>query len=1670
MKTRCLALTVVLAVASLARAGDYTPIAIDPSSFNQDPVIEAAAPKSVAEPSIVTHTADGGTNKTGNTWYEIGFMTNSTGLPVHNSTFTTNGHTFQMAPDYHGNCVFFVGHQQSSWTPILDPATATLVTPAQFDHLSILNASGNGPCRIGYTIHYQGGATEIGPLPITSYDWFNNDLAGHQAKAYDAFGRSGMNGVIANNGTNAGELFYGDVVVGDTSTKITSIDFYWWGNGTAQNPWSNGRSFIFGVSGSTDGGTTYTPIAVTGYNADGIIEADAPKAVGAGFGSPLTNDNTYCTMTMDGGTSKRGATWMEAGYYTPNSTAGLPVAGSTITSATEPSIHYTMPSSYVGNCAVCLASNFPTANVKLQTPAAYGGLSLLLGGANAGSFGTTVRAVTQFADGSSETNFIVGPDWTIRNVPIAYLCFGQSVPGGRGVQNIPDQFPNYFASWFGQFPIRDPRNGGAAYPNVPSVRLFDALIPVNNSSIQITNVALSITNAGNFTTAISVFAISGNGGSSPLITQPLGIVTDSATGTILRYSTNLNAFAAANNITNNAVPMDINFIKGWQGSNTFTLSVSNRLGNAVNYQWKRAPRGGGWRDVNFSFDMSTFANVAGANIAGATSNYLTISNATLADSADYIVVASNPYGSFTSYVATVMVLTTNNSVLLGSANGDTITKYTSDLDSAAPAEYFGSAIDQVAQKWLSRGTGATNNFGGISPGLGNLPFIGPAGYVVTPVSGASFVNSIRFFCANDGQGRDPRDYTLEGSNDGTSWTRISGGPLMGTLMLPILRGLTGSATLDAVANPCLEVDFANANSYKSYRVTVTNNIEPYQTPLMQIAEIQLLGTFVPAPPAWVRQPDPSTIAYVGTSPTFAAKASGLGSLAPKYQWFKSPSTAIAGATTSLLTLSNVQLADSGSSYYCVATNNFGTITSSSGALTVLAAPTQAYPAAVLANNPKAYIRLDEPENGSGNNGVIAHDYAGGHNGYYSNTVNGVSGYNSAIDPDTAMQVGAASDQLVNGINDVDFGRAANSPGAAFSVEAWVFGGSQTASNCIIAKGVNGILAPGIGTGTEQYAIDLVGTFAPTNTFRFLVRGANGQGYQAISPIPPYDTANGNPTWHHLVGVCDQPNSNVFLYVDGILVASGTIPPSAGIIAQPLPTTIGSRQSDPTTDYINQWVGTIDDVAIYGAALNAGQILNHFYAGQRPPIITLQPTSQTKPENVTVTFPTASYGAGTLSYQWYNSDGNFPTTPLGGQTSPNLSFNTSVSQSGNFYQLVVSNPYGSTTSSVAQLIVVGGLPSFATDIPSSQTYLIGHVIQLHVDVLGTAPFTYQWQKNGVNISEDFRTSGTHTNTLTIGYATNADSGNYQCIVQNGAGTTPSTLDAILVTNVSGSSVTPFNAARNGWFYQLTGTGAGGAGMSNNAVTLTDNAGNTIGASFLSNKVDVTSFTAQFVYQLAIGAGNGADGVTFCIQNDPRGVTAIGGGGGSIGYSGITPSVALAMNIYNPNTRGINLLQNGTVPTAGAGAYAPILPVDLGNVANPIQVNIIYSGGIASATFKDLVTSATFSTNFPINIPSIIGGNQAYVGFTGADGGVFSTQVISNFTMSPPAVRINSGKVGDSLVLTWPASSGAFLKTTSALGSPSVWTLATSPFTVVSNQAHVVVSPLLGNQFYRLEVYP
>ena len=113
---------------------------------------------------------------------------------------------------------------------------------------------------------------------------------------------------------------------------------------------------------------------------------------------------------------------------------------------------------------------------------------------------------------------------------------------------------------------------------------------------------------------------------------------------------------------------------------------------------------------------------------------------------------------------------------------------------------------------------------------------------------------------------------------------------------------------------------------------------------------------------------------------------------------------------------------------------------------VVAAPDAPYPQAVLTLNPIGYWRLNEnPDDGNGNIGTLALDYAGGNDGLYTNVTLGNSGYKPDLDPsDTSAGVGTYDFVAVNvpvsyadqiGQN-VDFAVPAGS-NAEFSVETWV---------------------------------------------------------------------------------------------------------------------------------------------------------------------------------------------------------------------------------------------------------------------------------------------------------------------------------------------------------------------------------------------------------------------------------------------------------------------------------------------------------------------------------------------------------------------------------------------------------------------------------------------------------
>jgi hypothetical protein len=345
--------------------------------------------------------------------------------------------------------------------------------------------------------------------------------------------------------------------------------------------------------------------------------------------------------------------------------------------------------------------------------------------------------------------------------------------------------------------------------------------------------------------------------------------------------------------------------------------------------------------------------------------------------------------------------------------------------------------------------------------------------------------------------------------------------------------------------------------------------------------LNVYGLFPSGPPVLYVQPQ-STLRFTGQPVTFVSFAAGTAPV--RYQWYKGASP-IPGATNANLTLSNLQWSNA-ATYSVRITNSVSYTISSNATLSVVSSPTISYAQTVLADNPVAYWRLNET------NDIVAHDSVGGHDGQYINATQGLAGYNPN-DPDTAAGFGPSTDSHVGNISGIDFGTFANN--AAFSVEAWVNGGTQTSGA--------GIVTYGYGNGGEQFNLD---TGSGSNNFRFSVRDAVNVAHNANGTLAP------NNTWQHVVGVCDEANGATHLYINGVSNANATI--SAGVQAGTSPISIGSRQANFSSTYTMNFVGSIDEVALYNYALSAAQVLHHYQAGTNP-VVTIY--AQNTGPNVTL---------------------------------------------------------------------------------------------------------------------------------------------------------------------------------------------------------------------------------------------------------------------------------------------------------------------------------------------------------------------------------------------------------------------------------------------------------------------
>ena len=132
-----------------------------------------------------------------------------------------------------------------------------------------------------------------------------------------------------------------------------------------------------------------------------------------------------------------------------------------------------------------------------------------------------------------------------------------------------------------------------------------------------------------------------------------------------------------------------------------------------------------------------------------------------------------------------------------------------------------------------------------------------------------------------------------------------------------------------------------------------------------------------------------------------------------------------------------------------------------------------------------------------------------------------------------------------------------------------------------------------------------------------------------------------------------------------------------------------------------------------------------------------------------------------------------TQTEGGETRVTLSFgNVSVADSGSAVVTYVP-PGGTSLSSPAFPVrVVAGAPEIGTS-PASQSLAAGRPLQLFVLAGGSAPLSYQWQKDGAPIAGATRSSYLRANLQA------ADAGAYAVVVTNAQGSVTSASAAVTV---------------------------------------------------------------------------------------------------------------------------------------------------------------------------------------------------------------------------------------------------------------------------------------------------
>lgn len=196
-----------------------------------------------------------------------------------------------------------------------------------------------------------------------------------------------------------------------------------------------------------------------------------------------------------------------------------------------------------------------------------------------------------------------------------------------------------------------------------------------------------------------------------------------------------------------------------------------------------------------------------------------------------------------------------------------------------------------------------------------------------------------------------------------------------------------------------------------------------------------------------------------------------------------------------------------------------------------------------------------------------------------------------------------------------------------------------------------------------------------------------------------------------------------------------------------------------------------------------------------PFIGTQPVGLTNDALTLASFSVVAVGTQPLAYSWLKNGAPFGGgTNVSGLGTSTLTLSNVLGGDAGAYSVVVSNAFGSSTSSVATLTVIDPI---LTGQPVSQSVSVGQNAMFSVSAIGTTPFSYQWRRNGNPLS------GANQATLSLTNLQGTHAGFYDVIVSNASGALTSTTAVLTVLAENTALADDLNRLVNGR-YQIYGT--------------------------------------------------------------------------------------------------------------------------------------------------------------------------------------------------------------------------------------------------------------------------